>query len=91
MNNETRLLSRAITDRSINLLFERGVQDTWFVDSDNLRVWKFVREHFFSYAEVPSLEVIQSNFPSYKPIEVNDSIEYLIDAVMAEQIGRAHV
>jgi replicative DNA helicase len=83
MNNESKLLSKVLHDRDVAPLFDRGVQDTWFVDPTNKRIWEFTRQHFFNYAEVPSLDVIKENFPNYVPAAVSDSVEYLIDAVVA--------
>jgi len=85
MNNETKLLSKVLADRDLALLFERGVHDSWFIDPDNKQVWKLTREHFTTYAEVPSLDVIKQNFPNYKLVDVQDSLEYLIDVVVKER------
>ncbi len=85
MNNETRLLSKVLQDRSITVLFDKGANDQWFVDPENKNVWKLVREHYFAYGEVPSLDVISSNYPNYKLVQVQDSLEYLVDAVVDER------
>jgi replicative DNA helicase len=85
MNNESKLLSSVLVNRDLALLFERGVQDTWFADPTNRRIWEFTRNHFSQYAEPPSLDVIKDNFPNYSPLKVDDSIEYLIDSVVAER------
>lgn len=81
MNNETRLLNRALADRDLTPLFTRGVNDNWFSEQDDRRLWIYLREHFVKYGECPSLEVIKQNFPTYQIIPVDDSINYLIDAV----------
>jgi len=82
MNNETRLINKAIKDRNLAPLFSRGVNEKWFTEEDDRRLWLFVREHFSKYGESPSLEVISSNFPTYKFVEVEDSIDYLIDDII---------
>lgn len=85
MNNEVRLLSKALQSRDLSQLFERGIKDNWFVDPDIKRVWIFVREHFAKYAECPSMEVITANFPSYTLYPVEDSIDFLIDSVINDR------
>ena len=85
MNNEAKLLSKVLADRNLSPLFDRGVSDSWFVDPEVKRVWVFTRQHFFHYAECPSLDVIEGNFPTYKLLEVNDSVDYLIDTVVADR------
>jgi replicative DNA helicase len=85
MNNELKLLSKVLESRELTELFDRGVKDTWFVDPEVKRIWIFVREHFAKYAECPSLDVINQNFPSWKQHESPDSIDYLIDSVVASR------
>jgi replicative DNA helicase len=82
MNNEKKLLSRALSDRDLSLLFERNVNSAWFADDDDRRVWTFSRDHFSKYGECPSLEVVKENYPTYQILSVPDTIEYLIDAVV---------
>ena len=82
MNNEKKLLSRALSDRDLSLLFERNVNSAWFADDDDRRVWTFSRDHFSKYGECPSLEVIKENYPTYQILSVPDTIEYLVDAVV---------
>lgn len=89
MNNELRLLSKVLETRDLTSLFDAGVKDSWFVDGEVRRVWIFVREHFSKYAECPSLEVIASNFPSWKQHPSQDGIDYLIDTVVASRRSAA--
>jgi replicative DNA helicase len=79
MSTESKLISAAIQVRDLSPLFERGVTDSWFSDDEDRRIWSFMRQHFAKYAESPSIEVIQSNFPSYRVQELTDSMDYLLD------------
>lgn len=85
MNNEYKLLSKILEERDLPYLYELGIKDAWFVDSEVKRVWVFVREHFAKYAECPSLDVISQNFPTWKQYETQDNIDYLVDAVVASR------
>ena len=84
-SNEERLVSRVIQDRYIVPVLERGIQDDWFVDDDLRRVWKFIRDHYSSYREVPSITAVQSNYPNYHLLDVDDSLDYLIDRAVQER------
>ena len=83
-DNEHRLVSKVIMDRNIIPVLEKGIKDEWFVDEDLRRVWKFVREHYTSYREVPTHVAVHDNFPNFKIIKnVEDTIDYLIDSMVA--------
>ena len=85
MNHEAKLLSRIVQDRNVNYLFEKGVNESWFHDSNDKKLFKFLQHHFANYSETPSLDVIQENFPTYTPIVVEDSLEYLLDRLVDER------
>ena len=82
-DNEFRLVSKVIKDRNIIPVLERGIKDDWIVDDDLRRVWKFIREHYTNYREVPTAITVVDNFPNFKPVNVEDSIDYLIDQMVA--------
>lgn len=85
MNHEAKLLSRIVQDRNVNYLFEKGVNESWFHDANDKKLFKFLQHHFANYSETPSLDVIQENFPTYTPIVVEDSLEYLLDRLVDER------
>jgi KaiC/GvpD/RAD55 family RecA-like ATPase len=82
-DNEYRLVSKVIADRNIIPVIERGIKDDWIVDDDLRRVWKFVREHYSNYREVPTAVAVKDNFPNFNTLKVEDSIDYLIDNMVA--------
>jgi RecA/RadA recombinase len=82
VDNEQRLVSKVIRDRNIIPVMERGIKDDWIVDDDLRRVWKFVREHYANYSEVPTGTTVKDNFPNFKIYDVQDTIEYLIDQMV---------
>jgi replicative DNA helicase len=81
MNNEKRLLSKALLDRDLTPLFDRNVSASWFSDDNDKKIWVFVREHFSRYGECPSLEIVKDNYPSFVTVEVSDSVDYLLDSL----------
>jgi len=85
MNHEAKILSKIVQGRNVNYLFEKGVNESWFHDPSDKKLFKFLQHHFANYSETPSLEVIQENFPTYVPLLVEDSLEYLIDRLVDER------
>jgi KaiC/GvpD/RAD55 family RecA-like ATPase len=83
VDNEHRLVSKVIRDRNIIPVLEIGIKDDWIVDDDVRRVWKFVREHYVKYKEVPTVIVVKDNFPNFKVFDVEDTLDYLIDQMVA--------
>jgi hypothetical protein len=81
-DNEYRLVSKVIADRVIIPVIERGIKDDWIVDDDLRRVWKFVREHYATYREVPTIIAVTDNFPNFKALKVEDTLDYLIDKMV---------
>ena len=85
MNKESLLLSKAIETRDLTELFQRNVNDSWFIDNEDRKVWVLLKTHFTKYGECPSIDVINENFPTYRVVEVKDSIEYLLDELTAHR------
>jgi replicative DNA helicase len=82
-DNELRIISRAVRSREITPLLERGLQDDWFFDQEHRTVWRFIREHWTKYGEVPTATTVKDNFPTYRLLSVEDSLEYLLDQLVA--------
>lgn len=81
-DNEHRLVSKVIRDREITPALTRGVNDSWFLDDDNKRVWAFVRKHYSEYSEVPTAVTVKDHYPNFKVLDVQDNIEYLLDTMV---------
>ena len=81
-DNEERVLSRAIRTRDISLLLEKGVNEDWFFLDENRQVWRFLRQHWTKYQEVPTAVTIRDNFPTYRLLAVEDSMDYLLNQLI---------
>lgn len=81
-DNEVRLISKAIRDRDIAPLLERGIRDDWFYVDDNRAVWRFIHDHWKKYSEVPTAVTVKDNFPTYRLLDVQDSSLYLLDQLI---------
>jgi replicative DNA helicase len=81
-DNEHRLVSKVIRDRDIVPALSRGIHDSWFLDEDNRKVWAFVRKHYSEYREVPTATTVKDHYPNYKVLDVQDTVEYLLDTMV---------
>ena len=81
-DNEHRLVSKVIKDRVITPCLQRGIADVWFLDDDNRKVWSFIRRHYSEYSEVPTATTVKDHYPNYKVLDVEDSLDYLIDTMV---------
>ena len=83
MNNEAKLISKIIETRNLGIVLERGVSDDWFADTQDKNIFRFMREHYLEYQECPSIDIINDNFPTFKLLTVEDSIDYFVDNIIA--------
>ena len=81
-DNEERLISRVVRAREIVPALEAGLEDNWFYNAENRAVWKFIRQHWTKYQEVPTAVTVKDNFPTYRLLAVEDSLEYLVDQLV---------
>ena len=82
-DNEVRLLSRAIRDRSITPLIEAGVTNDWWVNPDCKTLWKFILRHWSKYGEVPTATSVKDEYPNFSLLNVEDNLDYLLDRFVA--------
>lgn len=82
-DNEHRLVSKVVRDRDILPVLQRGVTQEWFLDPDNANVWKFVTKHYSEYNEVPTAVTVRDHYPTYQVLDVQDSLEFLVDQAVA--------
>ena len=81
-DNELRLISKAVRDRDIIPLLEAGLQSDWFYVEEHRQVWEFVLKHWTKYGEVPTAVTVKDNFPTYRILNVEDSVDYLLDQLI---------
>ena len=79
MNNDARLISKIVEDKNIGVALERNVNEHWFADVNDKKMFRFLHDHYTNYQECPSLDVILENFPTYQTLGIQDRIDYLID------------
>ena len=82
MNNETRLIHKVIAERNMGVVLEHNINESWFADASDKKLFRFLHTHYTNYQECPSLEVVVDNFPTYTEVPVLDRIDYLIDKLV---------
>lgn len=82
-DNEIRLLSRAVRDRSIQPLLQAGVKNDWWVNPQAKDLWRFLVQHWSKYGEVPTPVSVKDEFPTFPLLAVDDSLDYLLDRFLA--------
>lgn len=81
-DNGRRLISKIVRERHINSVLSRGVQADWFPDLEDQRVYSFLVNHVDKYGEVPTAVTVRDNYPTYRMLDVQDSLEYLLDQML---------
>jgi replicative DNA helicase len=76
---ERLLVSRVIQDKDLAPVADAGITPDFFGDPDNRAVFKAILRHKGNYGEVPSLATIKTDFPTYKFVRVEDSMNVLTD------------
>jgi replicative DNA helicase len=84
---ERHLISKVIQDRNLGPVAEAGIRAEFFLEPKNRAVFQTILEHKATYGEVPSLDVITADYPTYAFLTPTDSIEYLIQQVRKRHTG----
>jgi replicative DNA helicase len=79
VDNELRLVSKAIRERDLKPALDRGIKSEWFSNPDAREVWDMAIEHWQQYGEVPTAIAVKSTLPTVTLLRVEDSYEYLLD------------
>jgi replicative DNA helicase len=85
MNHQAKLLSKIIQERDLSFVLENNINDFWFSDSNDKKIFKFLQDHFSKYQECPSINAIKENFPAYELLPVEDSVFYLVDKIVEDR------
>lgn len=79
------MISKIIRDRHVDTPLAKGVQADWFANPEDKAVFTFIVRHNETYGEVPSAVTVKDNYPTYRLLAVNDSLEYLADQMAAHR------
>jgi replicative DNA helicase len=76
---ERLLVSRVIQDKDLAAVADAGITAEFFGDPDNKAAFKAILRHKATYGEIPSLATIKTDFPTYRFVKVEDSMQVLTD------------
>ncbi len=85
MNSELLVLSKVLTEKNLNYVFERGVDDSWFIGYHE--IWQFIIRYNNEYGGVPSPGSVLRQFPDIQLPEVPNEFEWAVDALRAQNIS----
>lgn len=79
LDHEHRLVSKVVKDRQMTTALARGVSESWFALEENRLAWSYLATCFKDYGSVPSAPSFKGEFPSYRLLNVDEPIEFLVD------------
>lgn len=82
-DNEIRLVSKAIRERDLKPILERGIRADWFANPEAKEVFSYVVEHYDKYGVVPVAATVKDVLPGVKVLNVEESYDYLVDQFVA--------
>ena len=79
MDIERLLLSKVIESGELGPVIEANISADWFVDPAAAKVWSLILDHKAKYDKVPSVGAVKRDYPTYKLLASDESLQYLID------------
>lgn len=76
---EGRLVSRVLRDRMFRPVLDAQITDDWFNDDEHRAVFAYIARHYRQHGEVPSVDHTKIDFPNYRLVKVEDSIDPLVE------------
>lgn len=70
-------LNKIINEKDYDIVKKNGLDETYFHGYE--QQFKFIRDHYQKFGNVPDLETFMEKFPEWVPIEVNETDDYLLD------------
>ena len=86
---ELQIISRVLNQKSMSILTLNSITEEHF--AEYLDEYKWVKNHYDEYGNVPDKETFLSNFPDFDIIEVAESDKYLVDTLNEEYLYRLTV
>lgn len=81
---QLQVINKLLTDRNFSLLTNNNIDEKYF--SQYSEEYKFIRDHYKKYGNVPDDETIAEKFEDFEFIDVTESDKYLIEALQEEYL-----
>ncbi len=83
---EKSLVSRILHSGEVKDVLDRKIHEGMIVDERNRKVFIFILNYYNKYGEIPTMEVMDNEFPDYDIIHTKLPINYCIDKVIEQYI-----
>ena len=81
-DHEQRLISKAVRERDVKPLLDRGIRPDMFGNDEWREVYTYVLEQWDKYGMVPTAVDIKANWSQVRLLKVDDSLDMLCDQFM---------
>lgn len=81
---ELQILNKIINTKDFGLILKNALTEEHFPGYED--EFNFIRNHLDEYGQIPDLETFIGQFRNFEPIEVLESDDYLIDALLEEHL-----
>lgn len=82
---EGRLISRCVYERAWRPIMEARVTADWFEDSEHREVFEFLTRHYAKHSEVPTRTLLGQQFPNYRVLKIEDSLDPLLEQLRSKR------
>ena len=79
-------IARAIADKDLTAVLERGLTPEMMPTSEDAQVLDFVLEFYRQHRDVPSPQVVETTFPDYKLGYAADPTSFYVDEVVRQHV-----
>ena len=83
---EKLLIGKIILSGEIKNVIDRKIHKDMFFDDRNKKVFSHIVNYYQKYGQIPPVEVIDQEFPSYKVEFVKEPADYCIDKILENYI-----
>lgn len=80
------LVSRVLQEQNIAPVADRGLEPSMMPDPDSSAALKFVIDFFKQHRKVPSVLLVEQQFPNYKLQTASDPISFYADKILAQYV-----
>jgi replicative DNA helicase len=85
---ERALITKMIETADAKLVLRNKVKSTFFKNDDQREVFTYIVERFSARGKVPTLGLLQREFPDFEPYESDEDVIMLVDELKRESMYR---
>lgn len=87
MDVERHLICRILQENDLTPAADAGIRVDFFKDPEHREVYKTLLSHHREYGQLPSLSALKLDYPNYRFIIANDTVEFLIDKIKEQHVA----